>query len=138
MTCETEDILNSFQPYCELTTVETTTDPKHLYDLQTEISKARITWDAETDNFCNVFFKSVKALSVFEQGKLNGYIDPAVDRYKQLPVENTKDDLISTESTQEWFKNSLHSFVRLYSFLTQITPFSDVNLEKLYTYGKFY
>lgn len=134
---ETEDILNSFQPYYELTTVETTTDPNHLYDLETEIRKARIIWDTEIDNFCNVFFKSAKALSVSEQGKLNAYIDPAVDRYKQLPIENTKDDVINTESTQEGFKNSLQSFVRLYSFLTQIMPFSDVNLEKLYTYGKF-
>lgn len=134
---ETQDILDSFQPYYELTTVETTTDPNHLYDLETEIRKARIIWDTEIDNFCNVFFKSAKALSVAEQGKLNAYIDPAVDRYKQLPIENTKDDVINTESTQEGFKNSLQSFVRLYSFLTQIMPFTDVNLEKLYTYGKF-
>lgn len=134
---ETEDILNSFQPYYELTTVETTTDPNHLYDLETEIKKARILWDTEIDNFCNVYFKSAKTLSVSEQGKLNAYIDPAVDRYKQLPIENTKDDIINTEATQEGFKNSLQSFVRLYSFLTQIMPFSDVNLEKFYTYGKF-
>jgi type I restriction enzyme R subunit len=134
---ETEDILNSFQPYYELTTVETTTDPNHLYDLETEIKKVRIIWDTEIDNFCNVYFKSAKALSVTEQGKLNAYIDPAVDRYKQLPIENTKEDVINTESTQEGFKNSLQSFVRLYSFLTQIMPFTDVNLEKLYTYGKF-
>jgi type I restriction enzyme R subunit len=134
---ETEDILNSFQPYYELTTVETTTDPNHLYDLETEIKKARIIWDTEVDNFCNVYFKSAKTLSVSEQGKLNAYIDPAVDRYKQLPIETTKDDEINTESTQEGFKNSLQSFVRLYSFLTQIMPFTDVGLEKLYIYGKF-
>lgn len=134
---ETEDILNSFQPYYELTTVETTTDPNHLYDLETEIRKARIIWDTEIDNFCNVFFKSAKALNVTEQGKLNGFIDPAVDRYKQLPAEQTKSNAITAESTQEGFKNALQSFVRLYSFLTQIMPFTDVNLEKLYTYGKF-
>jgi len=134
---ETEEILDSFQPYYELTTVETTTDPNHLYDLETEIKKARIIWDTEINNFCNVFFKSAKSLSASEQGKLNAYIDPAVDRYKQLPIESSKDGAINVESTQEGFKNSLQSFVRLYSFLTQIMPFSDVNLEKLYTYGKF-
>jgi len=134
---ETEEILNSFQPYYELTTVETTTDPNHLYDLETEIKKARVIWDTEIDNFCNVYFKSAKTLSVTEQAKLNAYIDPAVDRYKQLPIESTKSDVISTESTQEGFKNTLQSFVRLYSFLTQIMPFTDVGLEKLYTYGKF-
>lgn len=134
---ETEEILNSFQPYYELTTVESTTDPNHLYDLETEIKKARVIWDTEVDNFCNVFFKHTKALSPAEQGKLNAYVDPAVDRYKQLPAEQTKNDTLSAEATQEGFKNALQSFVRLYSFLTQIMPFTDVNLEKLYIYGKF-
>ncbi|MEJ6981757.1 DEAD/DEAH box helicase family protein [Pedobacter sp. P351] len=134
---ETQDILDSFQPYYELTTVETTTDPNHLYDLKTEITKAQVIWDTEVDNFCNVYFKSAKAFSATEQKKLYAYMGPAVDRYKQLPLENTSDDIITTQSTQEGFKNSLQSFVRLYSFLTQIMPFKDVGLEKLYTYGKF-
>lgn len=96
---ETQDILNSFQPYYELTTVDTTTDPSHLYDLETEIKKAQVICDTE--------------------------------------VENTASDTITTQSTQEGFKNSLQSFVRWYSFLTQIMPFTDVGLEKLYTYSKF-
>lgn len=134
---ETQDILDSFQPYYELTTVETTTDPNHLYDLETEIKKAQVIWDTEVDNFCNVYFKSAKAFSATEQKKLYAYMGPAVDRFKQLPLESTSEDVITTQSTQEGFKNSLQSFVRLYSFLTQIMPFSDVGLEKLYTYGKF-
>lgn len=134
---ETNDILNSFQPYYELTTVENTTDPNRLYDLEGEIRKAQIIWDTEVDNFCNVYFKSAKIISVTEQKKLNAAIDPAVDRYKQLPKDNSKSDLSNPVPTQEDFKNTLQSFVRLYSFLTQIMPFSDVNLEKLYTYGKY-
>lgn len=134
---ETEDILNSFQPYYELTTVENTTDPNRLYDLEGEIRKAQIIWDTEVDHFCNVFFKSTQIISLSEQKKLNAAIDPAVDRYKQLPQDNSKSDVSNQTSTQEDFKNTLQSFVRLYSFLTQIMPFSDVNLEKLYTYGKY-
>jgi type I restriction enzyme R subunit len=133
---DTEDILASFQPYYELTTVETTTDPNHLYDLKAEIDKAQIIWNSEVDNFCNVFFKSMKALSVKEQGKLNAFIDPAVERFKQLPEETTQGDIIN-EISQENFKHALQSFTRLYSFLTQIMPFSDVELEKLFTYGRF-
>jgi type I restriction enzyme, R subunit len=135
-TNETEAILESFQPYYKLTTVENTTDPNHLYDLKAEIEKAQIIWQSEVDNFCNVFFKSIKALSVKEQGKLNAFIDPAVERFKQLPEETTQGDVINAIS-QENFKHALQSFTRLYSFLTQIMPFSDVDLEKLYTYGRF-
>lgn len=134
---DTQDILDSFQPYYELTTVETTTDPNHLYDLENEIKKAHVIWDTELDNFCNVYFKSAKAFSATEQKKLYAYMGPAVDRFKQLPLENSTEDTITAQSTQEGFKNSVQSFVRLYSFLTQIMPFSDVGLEKLYTYSKF-
>lgn len=134
---ETEDILNSFQPYYELTTIQENSDPNHLYDLKGEIEKAQVIWQSEIDNFCNVFFKSAKTLSVSQQAKLNAYIDPAVDRYKQLPEEYSAEDSIGTAITQENFKHALQSFTRLYSFLTQIMPFSDVDLEKFFTYGRF-
>jgi len=134
---KTEDILNSFQPYYELTTVEETTDPNHLYDLKAEIEKGQIIWTSEIDNFCNIFFRSKKALNVSEQAKLNAYIDPAIERYKKLPVENSTDDVIGTEITQEDFKHAVQVFTRLYSFLSQIMPFTDIELEKLYTYSRF-
>jgi len=134
---DTADILNSFQPYYELTSIKENSDPNYLYDLKGEIDKSNVIWETEINNFCNVFFKSAKTLSVSEQGKLNSYIDPAVERFKHLPLENSKDNVIGTEVTQEDFKNTLQSFNRTYSFLTQIMPFSDVDLEKLFTYTKF-
>lgn len=54
------------------------------------------------------------------------YIDPAVDRFKALE-----------EEPQDEFKKSMTAFVRLYSFLSQIMPFQDVELEKLYSFGRF-
>jgi type I restriction enzyme R subunit len=134
---ETEEILNSFQPYYELTTIESTTDPNHLYDLKSEIEKAQVIWQSEIDNFCNIFFRSAKSLSVNDQAKLNAFIDPAIERYKQLPLEGSHDDVLGNETTQENFKNSIQVFTRLYSFLTQIMPFTDIELEKLYTYARF-
>jgi type I restriction enzyme R subunit len=136
-TNDTEDVLTSFQPYYELTTIQEATDPNQLYDLKTEIEKGQIIWESEIDNFCNIFFKSSRALNVKEQGKLNAFIDLAVERFKQLPEENGKDDVIGAEITQDNFKHALQTFTRLYSFLTQIMPFSDVELEKLFTYSRF-
>jgi type I restriction enzyme R subunit len=49
-----------------------------------------------------------------------------VDRFKGLGDER-----------REEFRGWLGAFVRLYAFLSQIMPFSDVGLEKLYTYGRF-
>ncbi|TYA69981.1 type I restriction endonuclease subunit R [Seonamhaeicola marinus] len=136
-TNEVEDIISSFQPYYELTTIESNTDPNHLYDLKHEIEKAQIIWQSEVDNFCNIYFKSINALNVKQQSKLNAYIDPAVERFKELPEENTKEDTLDVIINQEDFKHALKAFVRTYSFLTQIMPFTDVDLEKLFTYSRF-
>jgi type I restriction enzyme R subunit len=134
---DTELILESFQPYYELTSIKENSDPNHLYDLKSQIENSKIIWESEVDNFCNVFFKSAKSLSVSEQGKLNSYIDPAIERFKALPKEASKENVIGTEVTQEDLKNTLQVFARTYSFLTQIMPFSDVDLEKLFTYTKY-
>ena len=134
---EAEDIRLSFQPYYQLTTIEENADPNHLYDLKNQLEKAHIIWQTEIDNFCNIFFKSKKPLLVTDQAKLNAYIDPAVQRFLQLPIENSKEDQLGNEITQENFKHALQSFLRLYSFLSQIMPFTDRDLEKFFTYGRF-
>jgi len=120
-----ETIIESFQPYYELTTMNETTDPNHLYDLKNITDKANVYYQSEVDAFAQVFYKPGQT-SFKDQGKLYACIDPAIDRYEDLEEEQ-----------QDEFKNSLTTFVRLYSFLSQILPFQDVDLEKLYTYGRF-
>jgi type I restriction enzyme R subunit len=122
---ERETIIESFQPYYELTTMNETTDPNHLYDLKGKTDIANVYYQSEVDGFAKVFYK--RNTSFKDQGKLYAFIDPAVDRFKA----------ISKEETQDEFKKSLTSYVRLYSFLSQIMPFQDIELEKLYSYGRF-
>jgi type I restriction enzyme, R subunit len=132
---DTEDILNSFQPFYELTSIQENSDPNHLYDLKAEIEKSNVIWESEVNNFCNIYFKSSKTLNVSEQKKLNAYIDPAVERFKTLLQES--DDILGSDINQEDFKNTLQTFCRTYSFLSQIMPFSDIELEKFFTYARF-
>jgi type I restriction enzyme R subunit len=56
----------------------------------------------------------------------SGYIDPAIDRYKAIKKEEVQED----------FKHTLIVYLRLYSFLSQIMPFQDAELEKFYAYGR--
>jgi type I restriction enzyme R subunit len=58
---------------------------------------------------------------------LNAYIDPAVERFKGL-----------SEEEQEDFKNAVKAFLRLYAFLSQVMPFHDLELEKLFTYLQYF
>jgi type I restriction enzyme R subunit len=121
-----ETIIESFQPYYELTTMNETTDPNHLYDLKGKTDVANVYYQSEVDGFAKVFYKQGNA-SFKDQGKLYAFIDPAVHRFEAIDKEETQDE----------FKKSLTSYVRLYSFLSQILPFQDVELEKLYSYGRF-
>ena len=121
-----EEIRESFQPFYQLTTVAQVSDPNRLYDLKTEIEKANIIWHSEVENFCNEYFKKTNLHKNKIHALLNAYIDPAVDRYNAMDTEEEQDD----------FKNLLLQFVRSYSFLSQIIPFQDVELEKFFAYGK--
>lgn len=120
-----DTILKSFQPFYELTTVEQVTDPNHLYDLKNRLDEKQVTWKSEIDAFAQVYFMSKSMLNPREQGKLNRFIDPAVDRFKALE-----------EGDQDEFKKGLRTWTNIYSYLSQIIPFQDVELEKFYAYGR--
>jgi len=118
-------ILNSFQPYYESTTVEETTDPNHLYDLRAKLDTKQIYWQSEIDAFAKTYFQSKNMLNPREQAKLNAYIDPAVDRFEDLE-----------EDAQDEFKKGLRTWTNIYSFLSQINIFQDIELEKYYAYSR--
>jgi type I restriction enzyme R subunit len=61
-----------------------------------------------------------------KQEKLHSALQPALDRY-----------VASSEEIQVEFKGTLRDYIRLYSFLSQILPFADPELEKLYVFGRF-
>ncbi len=123
---DTDEIQRSFQPYYEQTTVAETADPQQLYDLAHKLEATQIFWQSEVDAFCRVFFSPREKQTVHDQAEMNRHLNPAVDRYEAR-----------TEDEQEEFKNALGAFVRLYAFLSQIMPFSDPDLEKLYTFARF-
>jgi type I restriction enzyme, R subunit len=61
-----------------------------------------------------------------DQAEMYRALNPAVDRFKKLDEEK-----------QEESRNTLSGYVRLYSFLSQVMPFADEDLECLYTFGRF-
>ena len=121
-----ETILESFQPYYEVTTVSEEPEPNHLYDLKAKLDERQVYLQSEIDALANVYFNPTTRMNVRTQSKLYRYIDPAVDRYNAL--EN--------ESEKEEFKKSLRTWTNLYSFLAQIMPFREPDFEKFYAYAK--
>ena len=121
-----ETILESFQPFYEVTTVKEETDVNHLYDLKNRIDEFQIYWESEINAFANIYFHpETKLNNAKQQKRLYAYTDPAVDRFKGLEEEK-----------QDEFKKGLRSWTNLYSFLSQIMPFTDSEFEKFYAYAK--
>ena len=123
---EIETIQKSFQPYYEQTILEEATNPNLLYDLKYKLDDFQIYWGSEVEKFNSVFFKPEFRQNAEDQGLLNSYLDPAVERYRDLPEEE-----------QDEFKSTLKTYVRQYSFLAQIVPFKDKELHKFHAYAKF-
>lgn len=122
-----QTILDSFQPYYEVTTVTEETDINHLYDLKTRLDQFQIYWTQEIEAFANVYFDpKTKLNNPKHQKMLYALTDFAVDRYRSIEEEEKRDE----------FKKGLRTWTNLYAFLSQIMPFTDSDFEKFYAYSK--
>jgi type I restriction enzyme R subunit len=118
---DAETIQEAFRPYYQETSAAPT-DPNILYNLQTRIIGANVLVDVEIERAVAGILKG----GTVGSSALKANTDPAVDRWKALD-----------EDAQEDFRSSCIDFVRAYSFLAQIVPFHDTDLEKLYYYNKY-
>lgn len=122
-----QTILDSFQPYYEVTSVTEETDINHLYDLKSRLDEFQVYWRQEIEAFANIYFDPKTKLNSAKQQKyLYTYTDPAVDRFKAITEEEKQDE----------FKKGLRTWTNLYAFLSQIMPFVDSESEKFYAYAK--
>ncbi len=133
---EREDILASFQDYYETTTTADEVDPQRLYHLQHELGEAGVFTASEVNGFAAVFYGLPGTVSPAAHAKLNSWLDPAVDRFKALGIDALNSNLDERRELQEQFRSRLAAFKNLYGFLSQVLPFQDPNLEKLYAYGR--
>ena len=128
---EPEEIHLSFAPYYELTSVGEQASAEQLYALQADLNSAQIYYQEEVDGFCSVFFAPKATHSMGDHAKLNAWLDKAVKRFAERQAdEHGQEDC-------EEFRGKLVAFRNLYAFLSQIIPYGDSDLEKLYTYVRF-
>ena len=121
-----EEIFKAFKPYYEDTPTEPLTDAQHLYRLHHQIEETGLIFEQEVKAFCAVYFKPVRKQSVSDHAAMNGVLDQAVDRFKELD-----------EDQREEVKALLVNFRNLYAFMSQVIPYQDSDLEQLYTYLRF-
>jgi len=117
---EAEDIKKAFQPYYQTILLSEETDPNELYNLVYKLEKFDIYTVEDVEKFCKIFFNPAEPLE-----KLQPTLDSIVEKFS-----------FKHEEEQEDFRVTLQKFVRLYGFISQIVTFKDVDLEKLYNFGK--
>jgi len=113
-------IQKSFQPYYESTYLEEGTDPHKLYDLYDALLDFQIFDGNDINNFVDNYKKGAI------QPTLHNILNPIVGEFKKLDKDKRGS-----------FKKILRRYQNIYSFLSQLIPFFDIKLEKLYIFGKF-
>ena len=121
---EAEDIQAAFKPYFETAEIDEPTDPNMIYRLHSDLVAFQYFWTQEVEAFAKAFYDPGRKPQ--DQGKLYAATDPAVARFTAEPDEERR----------ETFRKSLTQFVRLYAAITQMIRLQDVELEKLYTFGR--
>ncbi len=120
-----EEIQAAFQPYYESTTIDQATDPNQLYDIKGKLEAFDVTRLEEINAFAHIFFSPGSRQSPTAHAGLHKTLDEAVSRYQAKP-----------DVERQEYKSLLESFLRMYSFLSQVMPFMDSDLEKFYAYGR--
>ncbi len=124
-----DEIRAAFSAYYAGSVLGEEVDPTRMYAVKSELDAAGIYLPAEVDRFCTVYFKPRQRQSARDHQALHAALDPAVTRFVALrAVDEDKADL---------WRSKLRAFRSLYGFLSQVIPYQDSELERLYVYLRY-
>ena len=120
-----DDISEAFAPYYDQTQLQACTDPYHLDVLKHQLDKTRVYQHHEVESFAEVFYRPRHQQQPTDHAALQAALQPALERFRHLG-----------EDEQTEFSEQLGAFVGLYAFVSQIIPYDDCELERLYSFGR--
>ena len=112
---DTDEIQAAFEPYYRTTVLAGETDPDKLHDLEADLMQLGVYTQVDVDSFVERFLAEVD----------RSELDPILDRCAAEYIEHFDED------DQVEFKGKAKAFVRTYSFLSLVLPFTNVGWEKL-------
>ncbi len=121
-----DEIQEAFRQYYEGSVMGEEVDPDRLYEVKAELDATGIFLQSEVDAFAHVFFAPKRRQSPSDHKNMNAILDQAVARFQQLQQTDE-------EEAEQW-RGKTQAFRNLYSFLSQVIPYQDSDLEKLFTY----
>ena len=118
-----DDIYKAFKPYYETTPVGENADPHRLSELQHRLLEWAIFTPADVADFAQVWYRARRHHSVSDHRVMNAVLDAVVQRFQDCEEEK-----------REEFRGQLKAYRNLYAFLSQIIPYQDSDLERLYAF----
>ena len=121
-----EEIRDAFKVYYEGAEMGEEVDPDRMYAVKGELDAAGIYLDEEIERFSAVYFKPKPHQSAEDHRAMNAALDPAVSRFTVLQRDQEED--------AELWRGKVQAFRNLYGFLSQVIPYQDSDLERLYVF----
>lgn len=119
-----EEIQKAFAPFYTTTILSGNLNPKHIYDLETNLDAFLVLDPLDIEKFNDILFKKrTKSITAAEKKALTFYLAKSEKAIKQYAAE-----------TQKEIRLRMRGFVRFYEFLLQASCFKDVELHKKYTF----
>lgn len=120
---EEDDIFQAFKPYYETTAIGENADPQRLSELQHRLLEWAIFTPDDVTAFAEVWYCGKRDHSASDHRVMNAVLDTVVQRFGERDEEECEE-----------FRGQLTAYRNLYSFLSQIIPYQDSDLERLYTF----
>ena len=121
-----DEVRDAFKTYYEGAEMGDEVDPARMYVIKGELDASGIYLDEEVERFCSVYFKPTRRQSVRDHQAMNAVLDPAVSRFIVLQRDQ--------EDEAELWRGKVQAFRNLYGFLSQVIPYQDSDLERLYVF----
>jgi type I restriction enzyme R subunit len=113
-----EDMEDAFKPYFESTILGEATDPNKLFDLKDALDNYEVYSITQVEEFSNQILANVPI------DLLHTSLDQSAAYFRNELAEDLQID----------FRAKVKTYVRLYIFLSQIVPFENPYLERLYIF----
>ena len=124
-----EEIGDAFRQFYEGAECGEEAQPEQLYQFKSELDASGIYLQEELERFCEMYFKPKQRQSPADHQAMNAALDPAVDRFRVLSADEAEE--------AELWRSKISSFRNLYAFLSQIIPYQDSDLERLYIFLRY-
>ncbi len=118
---DTDTIQKAFEPYYRTTILSKETDPNKVHDLKAALDGYQVYTQEQVQQLVSLYLESAK----------RDQLDPILDACVAVYKENLDED------GQVDFKGKSKAFVRTYSFLASILPYSIAQWEVLSTFLNF-